>query len=212
MTPADARPAGALVALEGIDGSGKSSVARALALRWRKRGLPVHRASEPRDRRLGAAALAIAGSDPFGAAMLFTLDRALVRPEMDRLLGIPGIVLQDRSYFSTLAYQGGRLPPSDRRSLAGLQTRVARPPERVLWLDLDPAVAVRRVAARGRPLAPVERAAFLREVRAAYASMDRPPRWVRIDAARPLDEVVDACDRALRPWLRNRFGPPPPGT
>lgn len=201
MTPPRARPGG-LVVLEGIDGSGKSSVAARLARRWRARGWTVLRTREPHRRSFGRAALDLARGDPWASATLFSLDRLLARPSLDAAIGRGAIVLQDRSYYSTLAYQADRLPADRRRRLQGLQTRIARRPDRVLWLDLPPRDALRRVRGRGREASPVERLRFLAQVRAAYEELACPPVWIRVEAARPLAEVVDRADEALTPWLR----------
>ena len=195
---------GVLIVLEGIDGAGKSSLARALARRWRSRGLHVQTTREPFDVRLGRAAVSRAPEDPWGAAMVFTLDRSLAADGVARRLRRPGVVLQDRSYFSTLAYQGARLSPSDRRRVERLQERVSNVPDRVVWLDLPAVEALRRVSRRGKPMARIERRRFLEGVRNGYRKLCHGPRWVRIDASRPRRELVDEVDRRLGPWVERR--------
>jgi dTMP kinase len=195
------RMRGPLIVLEGIDGSGKSTVARRLAGRWRQRGLPVRLRREPGLSGFGRAALARARSDPWGSAAIFTLDRLLARSSIEQQLAAGRIVLQDRSYLSTLAYQASRLPEAERRRWEQLQERIALRPDRVLWLDVPPSLAIRRIRGRAGRRATVERLAFLRKVRAAYLDLEDPSRWSRVDASRPLDEVVAEADRKLAPWL-----------
>lgn len=194
---------GLLVALEGIDGSGKSSVARKLAARWRRQGYRVTVRREPSDRRLGAAALGLARADPWGAAMLFTLDRLLARPDLERALRTEDVVLQDRSFYSTLAYQGHRLPDRERSRLAGLQRGATVPPDRVVWLDLAPKLALERVGRRKRARSAVERQRFLTGVRHEYGRWRRARGWVVVDAARPLPALVEEIDARLGPILRS---------
>jgi dTMP kinase len=193
---------GRLIVLEGIDGSGKSSVARRLAERWRRRGLNVVQRREPSTPRLGRSALALARSDPWASALVFSLDRLLARPAVEADLARGRIVLQDRSYFSTLAYQADRLAPEDRDRILALQARVGIVPDRVLWLDLPPEVALRRVADRGGRRDDVERVAFLRAVRGAYRRLEAPPRWIRVDASQSLPQVVDELDDRLSAAVR----------
>ncbi len=204
MTRSDPRSIGRLLVVEGIDGSGKSSVVRRLAARWRRRGLRVEIFREPSDAALGRTALAVGRREPWNSAMLFSLDRILARPRLQRALGRGSIVLQDRSFYSTLAYQGSRLRGPARERLARLQRRIAVAPSRVLWLDVAPREAIRRVGRRGGPRAPVERERELRRVRESYRRMARAPGWIRLDADRPIREVVDEADRRLEGLVGRR--------
>ncbi|MCI4366955.1 MAG: dTMP kinase [Thermoplasmata archaeon] len=196
-----------LIVLEGLDGSGKSSVARRLAARWRRRGIAVVRRREPANPSLGRAALSLAPHDAWASAMLFSLDRLLARPQIDRALRQGRVVLQDRSFYSTLAYQAHGLGPEEYRRIADLQAEVAVRPDRVIWLDLPAEAALRRVRARGARRDAVETTRFLRRVRTAYAGLQEPDRWIRLDATLPLSDVVGAADRGLEPFLRSRLAP-----
>jgi dTMP kinase len=196
--------AGRLVALEGIDGAGKSTLQTALVTRLRHRGWKVGRWREPTRVALGRTAQALAPTDPEGAAIHFTLDRLLSRPRLERLLARNDVVLSDRSFYSTLAYQGSALPAAGSRRLERLQRAVARVPDRVLWLELPPAEALRRVGGRGRARAPLERRETLQRVDRAYRRFSAGRGWVRLDAREPSGELADAAARALDVWLRRR--------
>ncbi|HEV8050752.1 MAG TPA: dTMP kinase [Thermoplasmata archaeon] len=197
------RRRGRLIVLEGIDGSGKSTLADSLVAKWAERGWPASRWHEPSDRRIGAQGAQADRADPRRAAMLFTLDRTLARPELESRLA-EGDVIADRSFYSTLAYQGSRLGPVDRRGLETLERAAAVLPDLVVLLDLSAEAAIRRVGSRGRARSPLERRTTLRRVGAAYRSYARKERWVILDARRPPSELVDLADRAV---LR-RLGPP----
>jgi dTMP kinase len=200
---------GALIAIEGIDGAGKSTLQKLLGERWRRRGLRVVVRREPADAELGAEAQRQGADDPLAGALYFTLDRALVRSSVDRAIASGAIVLQDRSYHSTLAYQGSALSTDVRLALFLLQVRVTPEPDRVLWLDLPPAMALARIHRRGRRTSPLERRATLDRVRRAYRGMARSPKWIRLDATQPAEEIAAAADRALAGFLsrRRRRGP-----
>ena len=203
-----ARPRpGRLVVLEGIDGTGKSTLQRNLARRWRSEGWSVELAREPHLRSLGRRAQAVALSDPWTSALLFTLDRLAARPALVRRLRRADLVLMDRSFYSTLAYQGSALPPARRRALEALQRAATRLPDRVVLLDLPASEALRRVGRRGGRRAPLERRRTLERVARAYRRMARAPRWVRVDARLPPAECAEAVARQLRRWL----GGPPSG-
>ncbi|MCI4318652.1 MAG: hypothetical protein L3K23_00765 [Thermoplasmata archaeon] len=192
---------GRLLVLEGIDGAGKTSVQRALLRRWKRAGFKVAGRREPSDPVLGRQAVAAGPDHPALAAMFFTLDRLLARPALERDLAAGIDVLQDRSFYSTLVYQGERLSARPRRELAKLQHQVAVAPDRVALLELSAPEGLRRVD-RGRgERSPIERLGALQAAAKAYRRFARQGRWIVVDAAAPLAEVVDQLDRHLRPRL-----------
>ncbi|MGI0131995.1 MAG: dTMP kinase [Thermoplasmata archaeon] len=201
------RRRGRLVVLEGIDGTGKSTLQRSLARRWRAEGWRVDCAHEPNDPRLGRMAQAAGVTDPWASALLFTADRLAALPRLESALARTDIVLMDRSFFSTLAYQGSLLPPAERRALARLQRHVTLLPDRVVLLDLPASEALRRIGHRGRSREPLERRRTLGRVARAYRAMARPPRWVVLDATFPPAECAQRAHARLRRWL----GRPPHG-
>jgi dTMP kinase len=198
---------GVLLALEGIDGAGKSSLQRTLARSLRRKGWSVRVRREPADARLGAAAQRRGVSDPFASAILFTLDRAQARPRIESDLARGRIVLLDRSFYSTLAYQGSALDPAARAAIGRLQRSVALRPDRVLWLDLPVDAALARLPGRGRARAPLERRAILERVRRAYRALAEAPRWIRLDARSPPDVLAREAAARLGPWLERRMKP-----
>jgi dTMP kinase len=201
---------GRLIALEGIDGAGKSTLQRALARRFRAEGRSVTLRREPADPELGRRAQELGRDDPLTGALLFTLDRARSRGPLLRAIGRGAIVLQDRSFYSTLAYQGSALPPPWRLEVERLQRLATVPPDRVLFLDLPPEQALARARGRGQRLAPFEKLRILARVRAAYRKLARRPGWIRLDATLPPEELADRAARALRgalgPAARRRGG------
>lgn len=205
------RRRGALVVLEGIDGVGKSTLLYALARALRRRGLSVGIRREPSDRRLGALAQSAAAEDPWTGAVYFTVDRHLAAPGLERDLRRHDVVLQDRSFYSTLAYQGSALPRGDRRRLAELQRSATRTPDRVILLDLPPVEALRRLGGRDSRRGPLERRRTLERVARAYRALARSNRWRVLDARAPprmlLREALDGLDlrsppRRARPRRR----------
>lgn len=203
-----ARTSGVLVAIEGIDGVGKSTLQRELAVRWRRRGFRVVPTAEPSGGPLGRRARSAASGDPWKAALAFTADRRHARRAIEAALRSGHVVLQDRSYYSTLAYQGSALPPARRRTLRTLQREAARTPDRILWLDLPVKWATRRMAERGRRPEATEATAVLRRARVAYRRLARGRRWVRLDARRTPAQLAEDADRALAAWLSRRMRAP----
>jgi dTMP kinase len=194
---------GRLIVLEGIDGGGKSTLVDGLVGRLARRRWPVARWHEPTDPDLGVRASKADRADPRHAAMLFTLDRTIARPELERLLSSADVVA-DRSFYSTLAYQGSRLAPGDRMELEALQRSATVPPDLVILLDLPPEEAMRRIGSRGQKRSPLERLATLRRVARAYRAYARKERWTVLDARRPAGELAEHAARAVA----DRLGPP----
>ncbi len=192
---------GILIALEGIDGSGKTSVARRLARRLRTAGLSVAVCREPNDPALGRRAISAATRDPWTAAVYFTVDRFLARPAVEDALRTHDVVISDRSFYSTLAYQGSALPVKQARALANLQRSAAICPDRIVLLELPTATAVTRLAGRPAPKSPLERRAMLRRAARAYRRLQSPPHWILVDASPPLHQVEREVARKLRPWV-----------
>jgi dTMP kinase len=197
------RRRGTYIAVEGIDGVGKSTLVRALARSLRARGFSVVVRREPADPRLGALAQSSAAEDPWMGAVYFTVDRHLAAPALERDLAAHDVVLQDRSFFSTLAYQGSALPPRDRRRLGELQRSAVRQPDRVLLLDLPVPDAVRRLGGRASRRGPLERSRTLTRVARAYRALARAHRWRVLDARAPPRELLRKALEELRL--------PPPG-
>jgi len=188
---------GRLVAVEGIDGTGKSTLVFALARALRRRGYSVAVRREPADPRLGRLAQEASVRDAWTGAVYFTVDRHLARPALLAALRTHDLVLSDRSYFSTVAYQGSALPAGDRRRLERLQRGASVPPDLVVLLDLPPSAALERLGARSTVRAPLERRRTLERVAAAYRRLARRGRWRVLDAAHPRSELVAEAVRAI---------------
>lgn len=183
------RARGILVAVEGIDGSGKSTLVDALLRRMRRQGRRVGRWHEPTDPDLGARAAAANRNDPRLAALLFTLDRAMHRADLEAQLARSDVIA-DRSFYSTLAYQGSLLAPGPRRALERMQREIAIRPDVVVLLDLAPALAMKRVGRRGTVRSPLERLSTLRRVARAYRAFAKQEHWIVLDAEQTPEELL----------------------
>lgn len=199
--------AGALVAIEGIDGTGKTTLQRALAQDWRRLGLRVVELQEPTRGPTGREARRSSGKDAWTAAMAFTQDRRHQRPRVTQALRAGNVVLLDRSFYSTLAYQGSALPAGQRRELERLQRKATLIPDRVILLNLPLRAAERRMRGRGARRAPTERQGVLRRASRAYRQLAQRPGWMVLDARRPTEKLLEAIDRRLTPWVMRRAAP-----
>jgi dTMP kinase len=201
MTPSGRAP---LVAIEGIDGTGKTTLQHALARRWRAEGVRVLELQEPSRGPTGRRARRASGDDPWSAAMAFTEDRRHQRRRLDRALRQGIVVLLDRSFYSTLAYQGSALPPRQRRELEKLQHRATIVPDRVVLLTLPLRLSETRRSRRGGERAPTERLEVLRRASRAYRQLAKRMGWIVLDARQVPEELVDRLDRRLTRWVLRR--------
>ncbi|HWF13336.1 MAG TPA: hypothetical protein VG272_06345 [Candidatus Acidoferrales bacterium] len=111
---------GKIIALEGIDGSGKGTQLDLLAGELKARKLPTYRISFPRygsfygklvGRYLNGEFGTLEAVDPHLSALLYAGDRLEAKPEIEAALAVGTIVLADRYIGSNLAHQTARVAP-----------------------------------------------------------------------------------------------------
>ncbi len=149
LQPGDPARKGALVVFEGIDGSGKSTQADRLAGYLRELGLEVVLSMEPTEGQYGKALRELWASggrhDVREELDLFRRDREQhVLEKIEPALRAGKVVILDRYYYSSEAYQGVRGGPSP-EEIHATMTAIAPPPDCTLILDLDPEEGLRRI-------------------------------------------------------------------
>jgi dTMP kinase len=193
------------VALEGIDGTGKSTQAKRLAVLMREQGYAVTLLREPTlspwGRRIREATSAGAGGlAPAQELALFLQDRRYdVVAHIAPALAARQLVLMDRYYFSTIAYQGalGIDPEHIRR----LNEAFAPVPDLVLWLMMPPAQALERIRqGRGHTHDVFEREDHLIKVDRVYRTL-MGPRVHCVDASQPIEVVTAIMQRQIQEIL-----------
>ena len=187
-----------LVTLEGIDGSGKSTVWESLSTVYPD---AVY-TREPTDSWYGDAvrrSIAEPDADPLAELFLYTADHAhhlasVVRPALEQ----GSLVISDRYSDSRYAYQGATLGGTIDRPMAFVR-ELHRPwtitPTRTIYLDVDPAIGVARSGSTDK----FEREEHLARVHQNYERLlaGEPDRFVRVDATRPPDDVLEAVVDAI---------------
>lgn len=119
-----------LITYEGIDGCGKSTQAQLLADHLTNQGLTVHLVREPGgtpvSERIRSLLLDVdLEIEPFAEMLLYSAARAqLVRSKLRALLDAGHVVICDRFFDSTVAYQGGGRQIADTDWLARFQREV----------------------------------------------------------------------------------------
>lgn len=163
-----------LIVLEGLDGAGTTTQVKRLVEHVRARGGKAHATREPSDGPIGrliremlTGGHAIPGQQiaqsTFG--LLFAADRLdHLQREVEPQLADGALVVSDRWYHSSLAYQG---TGADRDWIATLNAR-ARRPDLTIFLEVRPEVAAQRRVAAGRVQELFEDLRMQEEVAAGY--------------------------------------------
>lgn len=191
---------GALIVFEGLDGCGKSTQLSLAAEEMRTKGLEPVVTREPTDGPWGRKIRAMAASgeavSPETELEWFFKDRRehvhnVVKPALES----GQTVLSDRSYISTVAYQGARgLDP--KKILADSEAEFERP-DLVLLFEVSPRDGLARVEARGGLSEPVfENLEFQEKVAAVFADL-QVSGLVRIDAARGIEAIAQDVSAAI---------------
>lgn len=182
---------GIFAVFEGIDGGGKTTQIQMLAEELRRRGEEPVLSREPTDGPWGRK---LRESAAMGRMSLEDELDTFIRDRTEHVqnLILPAleagkIVILDRYFYSTLAYQGAR--GADVQAVRELMESRFPLPDVVYLLDLTPDQAIRRISeSRGEQPNEFERLDSLRRVREIFLSVD-DPRIVRVDAFRDATDV-----------------------
>jgi dTMP kinase len=199
---------GVFVCLEGGEGAGKSTQAKALAGWLTEAGHTVRLTFEPGDPPVGRELRRIVLDPATGdlsartEALLYAADKAehvdtVVRPALHR----GEVVVTDRYVDSSLAYQGsGGLDRSGLEAMLRWATDDLRPHLTVL-LDLEPQQGLGRFTERDRiEQRDLDYHARVRQVLLDVAA-DDPDHYLVLDARLPVDEVAAAIRGRVEPLL-----------
>ena len=190
---------GMFIVLEGIDGTGKSTHAARLAEWFQSQGRETITSFEPTRGPWGRKLRESASTgrlSPDEELDLFLRDRrehveTLIRPG----LAAGKVVILDRYYFSTMAYQGAR--GLDIADIRRRNEEFAPPPDHLFILDLDVDLALDRIGSRGDTANEFEKRDALQKCRDIFLSLEKESFARVIDASATLDEVQQAIRSAL---------------
>jgi len=192
-----------LVTVEGLDGSGKTTVWESLQEAYPDAVFT----REPTESWYGEAvyrSINADDADPLAELFLYTADHAdhlsrVVRPALDD----GQLVISDRYSDSRYAYQGATLADSEINDpldyVRSIHEPFTRRPDQTIYLDIDPETAAERSGGTNK----FERAGYLRRVRENYERLidADPERFIRVDASQSPEEVVTAVREGLEAIL-----------
>ena len=201
------------ITLEGPEGSGKTSHIKPLTEWLASRGLKVFATREPGGTKIGEQIRAVIHDlkntemHPRTETLLYQAARAQIVEQVIRPKLAEGtIVISDRYYDSTIAYQGyGHQQNLDQvRALVRYATG-GLTPDLTLLLDIEVEAGLKRKTQNASEWNRLDAydVEFHRRVRLGYLEMVRqePTRWVRVDAGRTWDEVQEELRRVIKSRL-----------
>ena len=182
------------IVFEGIDGAGKSTQIQLLKEWLEANGFRVETMVEPTDSEVGKLIRKIlqrpdATTDRIQKTLglLFAADRMLI---MDKLEDESKIIISDRSFISSLAYQ-------DPAEWIEILNRYAKKPDLLLLLDLD----VKKSVARTSGEDTFENEEFLATVKENYLNLVENYEHKIIDANNGVNKVSSDIKKAVAPYL-----------
>ncbi|MBQ2637419.1 MAG: dTMP kinase [Methanobrevibacter sp.] len=182
------------IVFEGIDGAGKSTQIQMLKEWLEANGFKVETLVEPTDSEVGKLIRKIlqrpdAQTDRVQKTLglLFAADRMLI---MDKLEDESKIIISDRSFISSLAYQ----EPAD---WIGVLNKYAKKPDLLILLDLDVKTSVSRTSGEDT----FENEEFLIKVRENYLNLVENYEHQIIDANNGVNKVSSDIKKAVAPYL-----------
>lgn len=196
---------GKLITIEGIDGTGKSSITKMLKNKFPNAVFT----KEPTNSWIGKAVKKSIESktNPLAELFLFLADHAghitkVIRPALDE----GKIVISDRYSDSRYAYQGATLSGMFKDAVEWIQSLHESwtiVPDLTILLTIDPSIAVSRCGIRGNHTK-FEKIEFLKRVQKNFLKLAKrePTRFVVIDAGKELEVVEKEVESAIKEFLK----------
>lgn len=194
---------GKLFIIDGIDGSGKTTLAKKLAKEFR--GVYSKEPGKEKVRGL-IRKIILQPIDPLTELFLFLADRRENYLQIKKYLQQGAIIFLDRSFPATFAYQ---LKAKKLEEIIPIKAYLALDhlirfhiePEAVIILDLPVNVALQRLQRLPRQRTKFEENKFLQRVRKAFLELARKFHWQVIDANQPKEKVLQEAKAFLSAFM-----------
>jgi len=164
------------IAIEGIDGSGKTTIANLLYSKLSEKYNKITLLKEPYDNDLSKKIKEIISKEheknlDYGylLALLFTADRSIKNVDLKKYLNSDYIIISDRSVYSTFSYQI-LYEGIDIEWIKCVSKYIIRP-DITFILDVDPRIAVERINSRNKNITSYENTEFLKKVRENFLKL-----------------------------------------
>ena len=190
------------IVFEGIDGSGKTTLISELKVYFSKK-IEVKIKEEPFDRSFIEKSFQFAKKANKLKSVIITLAFAYDRALNEAFFEFEGLVLSDRSFISSIAYQSLDLP----KEWIFEVNKFFKKPDLVIFLDADVDVALKRIEERNKEKTYYEKKEFLEKIRKSYLETldflkEKGLRIVMVDANKSKEEVFEEVKRIIEENLK----------
>jgi dTMP kinase len=207
---------GLLIAIDGIDGAGKTTQCNMLAQWLNSEGYKAIVIKEPSEKGKYSEQIKIRKQhhrisnfleSPETELYLFVEDRKenvekRIKPNLEK----KRIVIMDRYYFSTIAYQS--VLGIDKRRILKMNEDFAPIPDLTIIIDVPPVIGVKRINGRGDSCDSFEKKEYLEKVREVFLQMKGYPNLFFIegnnlrDSEQVFQEIKTLTEEALKKKLK----------
>lgn len=179
---------GLFVVFEGIDGSGKTSVCEYAGKLLKEAGCDVILTAEPTKDPIGMLIRSsVEGITQDAEALLFAADRAQHTVQIKEWVKAGKVVICDRYYASTIAYQSADFDgeSSDIQWLRTINDHIAIDPDLTFLIDVSPETGLMRANTRGK-LSKFEKKEYLEKVRSVYLDIAKEKGFTIMSGEEPI--------------------------
>ncbi|MEM5830340.1 MAG: dTMP kinase [Candidatus Aenigmatarchaeota archaeon] len=195
---------GKYIAIEGIDGAGKTTICQLLSKEL-KNSILIR---EPSDFDIGNFIRESLKSkkgfmkNSFVSTLLFFADRISMRDEIRKMKEKFDYIISDRCFLSTYAYQKALIKSEEEKKLFEKIfkefLKLIEMPDAIIILDVDIEVALERIEKEGKGKDLYENKEFLKEVLENYRNLDLEIENVYlVDASRSIEEVKEDVKKVI---------------
>jgi len=201
-----------LISFEGIDGCGKSTQIELLKKWFENKGVEYSVFREPGGTDISERIRALLlhetdEMDPVTELLLFSAARSqLIREKVIPLLNQTRIVILDRFFDSTTAYQGYGRGSADLKSIQNLNRLATHQvkPDLTFYLKISPEEAENRTSAVEKDRIENAGSAFFKKVANGYDQLAKSEaRFHTLDAAMPAEEIHDQIRQIIEIRLQS---------
>lgn len=183
--------------LEGLDGAGTTTQKERIEKELTRRGCSVMTTNEPTSGEIGRLIRRVLKGEielsEISVAYLFAADRAehiYGKAGIIENIGKSRIVVSDRYFYSTLAYQSFELDISKIREINNFPH-----PKDLVFIDVEPRICIERIDKRGGEKEIFEKESLLERIRLnylkAFENLPEDVNFIRIEGDLSIEETTE---------------------
>ncbi len=193
------------IAIEGLDGCGKTTQAKELSRKLSNAGINSMQTMEPTDGKIGKFIRETLSEkvkiDMLSLQLLFVADRSEhVKSIYDRIGSESAVVVSDRYYYSTIAY--GEAMGISRKYLE-TANYIFPVPDKTFFIEISPELAIERLNARNDRKELFEKLETLKKVKESYSKFNGAE-VERIEGDRSISEISEELFKKSMALLRKQ--------